>query len=230
MAIPTNVRESICPLCERPKAMGRQAKRLYEGYACKKCVYAFANRRQFAYIVDSLVVMMLVMVFEQGLVQIGANANWAEDLFIGSMAPLVGIPLFLLYTNILNLPFYFKDGFKGRSPGKMMMGVSVVDEATYEPTDFGRSFKRNIALIIPFSVLIALFQMNSGRRLGDKFAKTRVIWDKYRHKFPFEARGYICQGCGYDLRGNVSGKCSECGRAISANPAASGVAPMAEPV
>lgn len=113
-----------------------------------------------------------------------------------------------------------------------MMGVTVVDEETYEPTNAVRSFKRNILLMIPFAALVVAFQMAKGKRYGDGLAKTRVIWNKYRHRFPFDNRGYVCRLCGYDLRGNVSGKCSECGTEVPATnpaPAAPVAAPMARP-
>ena len=46
-----------------------------------------------------------------------------------------------------------------------------------------------------------------GRRIGDLVVGTRVVWWRYRERF----MAGVCGGCGYDLRGNVSGGCSECG-------------------
>ena len=40
-----------CPLCGKTKHM-RKAKKLYGHMVCPKCYYGFANRRQFAYILD----------------------------------------------------------------------------------------------------------------------------------------------------------------------------------
>lgn len=45
------------------------------------------------------------------------------------------------------------------------------------------------------------------------FAVLLLIWWRDR---PFR-RGH-CQWCGYDLRGNMSGRCPECGTCTSANP------------
>ena len=57
-----------------------------------------------------------------------------------------------------------------------------------------------------------------GRRWGDKWANTTVIWSKYAFKLPFDPRGVLCTKCGYDLTGNVSGRCPECFTQIPDTP------------
>ena len=44
-----------CPLCGRDKWMGVRAKMLYGHPVCSKCYYGFANRRQFAFVVDLII-------------------------------------------------------------------------------------------------------------------------------------------------------------------------------
>ena len=160
----TNV-DQTCPLCGKDKHMGKKARPLYGHLVCRKCYYAFANQRQFAYVVDiipwnSCLVIVLVLA--------GLSDNAIQGL------ALLLFPIFCL-----------KDGFSGSSLGKAMMGVQVVDKTTGKPSDFGASFKRNLPLIIPFVPLIVAFQLCKGNRIGDGWSNTRVIWKKYRDKAPF---------------------------------------------
>lgn len=75
------------------------------------------------------------------------------------------------------LPF-----LEGQSIGKKVMKTRAVLEDSGIPTtnDYRTSFLRNILLFIPIVSLIdALFIFSSDRkRLGDKLAKTIVIYDK----------------------------------------------------
>ena len=70
----------------------------------------------------------------------------------------------------------------GQSIGKKVMKTRSVLEDSGAPTtnDYRTSFLRNILLFIPIVSLIdALFIFSSDRkRLGDKLAKTIVIYDK----------------------------------------------------
>ncbi len=101
------------------------------------------------------------------------------------------------------------------SLGKWLAGVQVVDVQTRKPTGFAASFKRNLAFVIPYLaiifLLIGLIQMSRGPRIGDRWAKTMVIWRKYARKPPFDPSGIYCLVCDYNLTGNVSGICPECG-------------------
>jgi transposase-like protein len=44
--------QTSCPLCGEDKEMGKKAENLYGYLVCKKCNYAFANRRGFAFLID----------------------------------------------------------------------------------------------------------------------------------------------------------------------------------
>ena len=90
----------------------------------------------------------------------------------------------LLYL-LLNTFLLHKDGFRGRSLGKLLMGIRVVDDTTGELGGFKASVKRNLPLFIPFVPLIAAFQLRKGYRIGDRWANTRVIWMKFKDKAPF---------------------------------------------
>lgn len=189
--------------------------RLYEGYVCRKCARSFAQLRQFAYVVDLLVVATALLWVNSAFRYYGIYIEryWPR---LPSYTPVEIELLWLAFcVNVLFLPFYFKDGFGGRSPGKWLSGLTVVDDKGQRPIDFGKSFVRNILLVIPFATLVGMGQMISGKRLGEGLANTRVIWNKYRHKFPMDCRGHVCRQCGYDLRGNASGRCPECGHRFS---------------
>ncbi|MFB3851398.1 MAG: RDD family protein [Acidobacteriota bacterium] len=159
----TNVNQT-CPLCGRDKHM----KLLYGHLVCRKCYYAFASRRQLAFAVD-----IILWVFCLGII------SFLEGLSEETIRVLV----YLLFPI-----FCLKDGFSGFSPGKKMMGVQVVDEIIGKPVGFDPSFKRNLPLIIPLMPLIVAFELPKGKRIGDGWARTRVIWKKYKDKAPFAIR------------------------------------------
>jgi hypothetical protein len=129
-----------------------------------------------------------------------------------------------LAITLLSLVFLFgflaKDGFSGRSPGKTVCGVRVIDATSREPIGFGRSFKRNLPTLIPFGILIMAVQLIEGLRWGDRWTNSMVVWSKYQHCLPFDQRGLFCPKCGYDLTGNESGRCPECGTGVPTQPTA----------
>lgn len=205
----------VCPLCsDRP--VGRKA--LYGWPVCKKCLYKFANRRQVAYLVDALlfaVVVFPVMWWVGG--QLG-TLGWTElqvEIAVTAIALL------------LNVMFVLKDGFDGQSPGKRLTGVQVIDEATGRPISFAQSFKRNAVLLVgvipvvgglaSLAVVVTIaIQMNKGHRLGDRFAGTRVVWKRHADSPVYGGSDSLCRQCGYDLTGNESGRCPECGTPAAA--------------
>jgi uncharacterized RDD family membrane protein YckC len=157
---------TTCPVCGRDRWMGTRAKMLYGQPACSKCHSAFANRRQAAFVVDTLIYGLVLTV--------------AFTLAGVSDADTVRGSAFLMFP-----VFGLKDGFRGSSPGKALLGLQVVDERTGRPGGFGSAFKRNLILTVPFVPLIIAFTLGSGQRWGDNWAKTRVIWKKYRDRAPF---------------------------------------------
>ena len=63
----------------------------------------------------------------------------------------------------------------GQSPGKKLLGLSVIDFVTGEPCSLRQSVIRNFVLLV-FGYIDLLFVFSkSGRRLGDKWANTYVI-------------------------------------------------------
>ena len=160
-----------CPLCGDAKHMTK-AKPLYEKMVCKKCYYKFTNRRQIAYLIDAFLWQIFSHIAGMGFgviaIRLIPDVSMTQ-LFWSGYA--FGIFLFLF--------FCCKDGFSGRSLGKLITGVQVVDEETRKPIGFVASFKRNLCLVIPLVVFFVGFQLAKGYRLGDKWANTRVVWTKY---------------------------------------------------
>jgi uncharacterized RDD family membrane protein YckC len=201
-----------CPLCHRRPVT---AKAIYGHPVCKKCFYAFANRRQLGYLVDAV----LVTVINLGLV-------FALDTTLAGTDPVVVSVINFAVGAALFCVFVMKDGFTGASPGKKLADIQVLDERTGQPIGFGQSFKRNSVLLfglIPFAgglvnlviVIVIAVQVAKGYRLGDRFAKTRAIWKRYARLPVFGGTALVCEQCGYDLQGNLSGVCPECGGPIS---------------
>ncbi|GMU34098.1 MAG: RDD family protein [Planctomycetia bacterium] len=198
-----------CPICDRA-CTTKKSRKLYDVRVCKKCSNGFASRRQGAYIIDSL--LLYVLSFISGFVM----ALMFPEVLAPTTGETLGVTIFWYFHGWVLLPllFCFKDGFKGCSPGRWLCGVRVVDRDTRDPIHMTQSLKRNLILMIPVVPLIIAFQLIRGVRYGDEWAKTRVVWKKYIHRVPFDPRGILCTNCGYDLTGNVSGRCPECGKDI----------------
>jgi uncharacterized RDD family membrane protein YckC len=201
-------RAKFCGVCLRSLKDPQRARTLDFVKVCKPCRNGFANRRQLAFIVDGIlftVVATLPVAMIDTIVYPDSGSDNIVVVHFGLYSPIAVVNAW-----IVPLLFFFKDGFTGMSPGKRLMGVQVVDADTLEPIGFGQSFKRNIPLYIPFVWLYIALTILKGRRLGDRRANTQVIWRKFAQRPAFDRRGILCIQCGYDLTGNVSGRCPEC--------------------
>jgi uncharacterized RDD family membrane protein YckC len=167
-ARPAADRDGPCPLCGDDKKMGKKARKVYDWWICRKCSNAMINRRHLAYVLDLLVVY------------VGLRA------VLGGMFAAAGARDAIAFVPILALvAFLFKDGFGGRSPGKVLTGLKVVDADSGQGAGIGTSFKRNLPLLIPFAPIVAAIQLNNGPRLGDGWANTRVVWLRHAGRGPF---------------------------------------------
>lgn len=199
----------ICPICDRA-CTTKKTRKLYDVSVCIRCRNGFANRRQGAYLIDSL--LLYILSFVSGMV----FALMFPEVFAPTTGETLGVTIFWYFHGWILLPllFCFKDGFRGCSPGKWLCGVRVVDRDTREPIRLTQSLKRNLITMVPVFPLIIAVQLIKGIRYGDNWAKTCVVWKKHIHRMPFDPRGVLCTNCGYDLTGNVSGRCPECGKDI----------------
>lgn len=186
-----------CPLCGDTLAANWSGQ-LYKCRVCETCRKAFARRRIWAFIADGLLFGGFA-----AMIQLGC---WLVD--DASLSPI-----YEDFGGLLYILFLLKDGFNGQSPGKRLFDLQVVDPKTGVPRGFVASFLRNIPTLFgPFALFI-FAELKFGPRIGDGLANTRVIWRRHKHVPPFVATSN-CMECGYDLTGNISGQCPECGTAI----------------
>jgi uncharacterized RDD family membrane protein YckC len=220
-----------CPICFRPIKRYDRAKTLYGVKVCRKCRNAFATRREVAYMVDVVmywIVRAFVIALLGGVLSLlrPPSATGAASQPVAAQGGPSGIAMMVLIgVLVLLFPFLFallRDGFRGRSPGKLLLGLQVCDFESREPIGLGQSFKRNLILVIPYFNIIGVvggaITLMRGQRWGDKWARTQVIWLKHKTKLPFCPDGRYCRCCGYDLTGNTSGRCPECGREVPVPP------------
>ncbi len=209
-----NVSTNECPLCRR--TLIRKKTKWLNGVAiCKQCCHRFASRRQFAWAIDHLIFSIISACSTVAII-LAMTSGYREILSL-LRNPRFQFAMFV-FSNLLWIGFLIKDGFSGRSPGKMICGLHVIDVSTRRHISFGASFKRNLATYIPFASLIMAVQLLKGPRWGDRWANTMVVWTHFEHCLPFDQRGVLCVRCGYDLTGNLSGCCPECGNGKSPAP------------
>ena len=68
----------------------------------------------------------------------------------------------------------FRDGWRGRSLGKQILGLRVVTPREV-PCGYLRSLARNIVLIVPgLNLAEVVFVIAGKRRVGDRIAKTTI--------------------------------------------------------
>lgn len=78
---------------------------------------------------------------------------------------------------ILCLGLLARDGFRGRSPGKRLFGLRLTTKSG-EKCSLGRSFLRNLPLIVPgWNVIevVMILTLRPARRTGDLLAGTAVV-------------------------------------------------------
>ncbi len=189
----------------------RRTKVLYGTPVCKRCYYRFANKRQLAYIIDSILWWPVSVALVWGLVEVLATLP---------LDPVLHEIVYIGFTWVaFPLLFYCKDCFRGHSPGKWICGVRAIDRDTNEPIGIARSFKRNLPLLVPVMPVVVAFLLQKGHRLGDGWANSKVIWKRYANHPVFTGL-FACQRCHFDLTGNVSGVCPECGEPIAGSHSA----------
>jgi uncharacterized RDD family membrane protein YckC len=158
-----------CPLCGDSRRMARP-KKLYGHPVCRRCWTGFANRRQLAWIIDVFLARTLAIFLGVFLVTRFDQEESLTWVLLAIFFALIAV----------------KDGlFGGRSPGKAITGVKVIDAETGEAIGVNSSIRRNFLLLIPFMPVVVVFQMMGGPRIGDGLAGTRVIWKRYANNQVF---------------------------------------------
>jgi uncharacterized RDD family membrane protein YckC len=88
----------------------------------------------------------------------------------------------LRYLILASVYVLLKDAVGGRSVGKFLFGLFVVDLETGRPSGYGACIRRNALFVLPGANVVAAFlevrtlvRDPLGQRLGDRFALTQVI-------------------------------------------------------
>jgi uncharacterized RDD family membrane protein YckC len=117
---------------------------------------ADARTRLIAATIDGLLVVTTLVLY------------WKAD-FVGYLA--VGAAYLLL-----------RDGIKGQSIGKFLLGLVVINLETGLPSALAGSVRRNLLLLLPGAGIVAIFleartivRDPQGQRLGDRLAQTHVV-------------------------------------------------------
>ncbi|PUZ25803.1 hypothetical protein DCC81_16210 [Chitinophaga parva] len=136
-------------------------------------------RRFVAYLIDSLIFGVL---FVPAIVTV-ATENDSNTAASTNLA----------FVILLLVPFvYFigKDSlFRGRSLGKMAMGLMIVDVANQVPCGAGKAIARNLVgfalAFVPLGSIVDVVLILTdpeGRRLGDRVCRTQVVPQSAYHK------------------------------------------------
>ena len=129
------------------------------------------QRREWTYLLD--IVLIQVLCFGVGLILGVAMSGNASNQSIQETATLLGFGVIVVCV-------LFKDSFSGKSLGKSMTGLRVIDSSTGRPIGPLKSVARNWIFLIPLFPLVELIVAGSRedkRRLGDLMANTVVVKD-----------------------------------------------------
>lgn len=86
------------------------------------------------------------------------------------------------YAVVAAVYLLLRDSVRGRSPGKFIIGLAVIDIETGLAATWKDSARRNVIFLLPGANIAAvfletrtLFSDPQGQRLGDRFAQTQVV-------------------------------------------------------
>ncbi|MGQ9564406.1 MAG: RDD family protein [Thermogutta sp.] len=151
------------------------------------------NRRQLAFFVDIVFFTLIVLFIKfAGRFVVGFLVAYTSgEVTEEELATIEG--MFTLFNYGLYFFWYLlKDGFRGASLGKALTGIRVIDDTTGAPIGFRKSANRNWPIVllglVPFAWLIIGATMGKGYRIGDRGAKTKVIWKKYEQSPIFQPK------------------------------------------
>jgi uncharacterized RDD family membrane protein YckC len=118
-----------------------------------------------AFLVDALTISIILILPSS---VISYTMAW-----VGGSVKAISIVWFVA-LGILTIAILVRDGFRGRSIGKQMLGLRLVTPGG-EGCGYVRSFVRNVPIIIPGWNLLELVLVFAGKpRTGDRIAKTTV--------------------------------------------------------
>ncbi|MBN2584724.1 MAG: RDD family protein [Planctomycetes bacterium] len=160
-------------------------------YQVEKLMYLpVLLRRSAAFVIDMIIVFFIV-----GVILFVAAAWYRPDLFLGgkladAQAWLSSISYSVPMVTLKAVPFVYFTATElilGRTPGKMICGLTIVDPADQRPAWWrivDRNLMRPIELLwIPIGLLVILWTPRS-QRIGDLFGGTRVVMKTQRTDRP----------------------------------------------
>ena len=118
-----------------------------------------------AFLVDALSISLILILpasaISYGMAWIGGSSNAIQIVWWAALA-------------ILILAILLRDGFRGRSLGKQILGLRTLTRSG-KACGYVRSVIRNAPLIVPVWNLLELVLVLAGRsRTGDRIARTTV--------------------------------------------------------
>lgn len=117
-----------------------------------------------AFVVDALLMALLLII--PATVISYAAAQLGGSIKVVSLVWWVALAILLL-------TLLFRDGYRGRSVGKRLLGLKIMTPDG-RPCGYVRSFVRNVTLILlPVEILLVL--RRNSLRVGDRLAKTSVV-------------------------------------------------------
>jgi uncharacterized RDD family membrane protein YckC len=117
-----------------------------------------------AFLVDALSIS-IILVLPASAVSYGMT--WANR-------PRVIQMVWWTALGVLVVAMLFRDGFRGRSIGKQLLGLRLLTPRG-EGCGYGRSLVRNVPLIVPAWNLLEVLLVLAGKsRTGDRIARTTV--------------------------------------------------------
>jgi len=122
-------------------------------------------RRALAFLVDRGVSLLIAL-----------SAALASRALARAGTPRAALALFVLGLLLSTAYSYARDAIGGRSVGRRLLRLRVVDRETRLPIGALRSLKRELPLhVFPLSLVEVWFGRKAGQRLGDRWAKTVVV-------------------------------------------------------
>jgi uncharacterized RDD family membrane protein YckC len=118
-----------------------------------------------AFLVDALSISLLLVlpaaVLSYTLAWIGGEIKAIQNVWYAALG-------------IVIVAMLFRDGWRGRSLGKQILGLRVITR-NERPCGYIRSLTRNVSLIVPVVNLAELIFVVAGKsRIGDRIARTHV--------------------------------------------------------
>jgi uncharacterized RDD family membrane protein YckC len=141
-------------------------------------------------VVFALVYAPLIARVSSGLISPYPKADVRKRLYADAIDGTLIVMSTIVYQRFESLPFLIlgaaylllRDGVRGQSVGKWLLGLVVINLERGRPATMSASVKRNIMLIVPGANLAAvpleiltLMRDVQGQRLGDRLAQTQVV-------------------------------------------------------